>query len=478
MARSITVAGGKHRQRRLSLVAGLALVGATAPTSVAGPATAPNHFASRPDLTPPLVNVTTPANGTEPGYILLAPHGPGAQSGPLMVDDTGRPVWSMPVGDGNRLFAMDTKEQVYQGNPVLTWWQGSPQVGYGSGQYVVMDQSYHQIATIRAGNGLDADFHDLVITPRNTAVLLAYRAVQRDRPIVEGVVQEVDIPTGKVLFEWHSLDHVGVEESTVPAPSSGPYDYFHINSVDLDSQGNLLVSARHTDTLYKVDRATGNIDWRLGGRHSDFAVPPEASFARQHDGRWRSNGEISVFDNASDAPGPPSRALVLAVDERAKSVRLRAGFANPDGATSVTQGDNQLFPDGHAFVGWGSQPSYSEFDATGKPILGADFGSSMQSYRAYRFAWHGQPTDAPTVAVQRGPDGRPTAYMSWNGATEVTTWRLLVGPVPNQLHPFADAGRDGFETAVPLPGADPYAAVQALDRSGNVLGTSPAVRTS
>jgi hypothetical protein len=102
----------------------------------------------------------------------------------------------------------------------------------------------------------------------------------------------------------------------------------------------------------------------------------------------------------------------------------------------------------------------------------------MQSYRAYRFAWHGQPTDAPTVAVQRGPDGRPTAYMSWNGATEVTTWRLLVGPVPNQLHPFADAGRDGFETAVPLPGADPYAAVQALDRSGNVLGTSPAVRTS
>lgn len=460
----------------IALLVGTALPGASAPVLGTAEPPEPHHFVTRPDLSPPVVRIDTPANGTEPGGIFLAPHGTAAQSGPMIVDDQGQPVWVKPVGDGDQLFTMDFKAQTYRGEPVLTWWQGAPRPGYGEGEYVVLDRSYRQIATVRAGGGLRADLHEMVITPRDTALLIAYHTVQRERPVVEGVIQEIDIATGEVLFDWRSLDHVALDESTVPEPEdpAAPYDYLHLNSVFEDASGDLLVSARHTDTIYQLDRETGAVQWRLGGERSDFAVDPDAVFARQHDARWQPDGTMSLFDNASSEPGPTSRALVLAVDQQARTVGVVRQFAHPGGGTSVSQGDHQVLPGGGSFVGWGSQPEFTEFDANGEVVLHGSFGDGMPSYRAFRLPWTGTPTDTP-VAALREDGGVSTVYASWNGATEVRTWRVLAGPAPDQLRPVAEVGKTGFETSAALPAPEEYAAVEALDADGQVLSRSEPV---
>ncbi|MER7013211.1 arylsulfotransferase family protein [Saccharopolyspora sp. NPDC000359] len=452
----------------LALLVATALPGASAPPE-------PDQFVTRPDLSPPVVRIDTPAHGTEPGSIFLAPHGTATQSGPMIIDDTGEPVWFQPVGDGAGLFTMDFKAQTYQGQPVLTWWQGEPHPGYGEGEYVVLDRSYQQIAAVRAGGGLRADLHEMVITPRDTALLIAYRTAQLDRPVVEGVVQEVDIATGEVLFDWRSLDHVAVDESTAPLPEdpAKPYDYFHLNSVTEDAAGNLLISARHTDAIYQLDRATGQVRWRLGGKRSDFAVDPGAVFARQHDARWHPDGTMSLFDNAASEPGPTSRALVLAVDQQARTAHVVREHPNPGSPTSVSQGNHQVLPGGNSFVGWGSQPEFTEFDETGEVALHGSFGDDMPSYRAFRLPWTGTPTEPPVAALR--DDGTPAVYASWNGSTEVRSWRVLTGPTPDQLTPVLDVPKTGFETAADLPAAEAYAAVEALDANGQVLARSEPV---
>jgi hypothetical protein len=171
---------------------------------------------------------------------------------------------------------MDFKLQRYGGEPVLTWWEGE-HTGYGQGEYVLMDASYREVARVRAGNGLQGDHHEFIINPEDTALFDIYHRVpmdlsdmggEADSTVLDGIVQEVVIETGEVLFEWHSLDHVGIDE-TYAKPTKSPrpsLDYFHINSIDVDSDGNLLVDSKGTFTVYKIDRKSGEVMWRLGGK--------------------------------------------------------------------------------------------------------------------------------------------------------------------------------------------------------------------
>ncbi|MFC4001881.1 arylsulfotransferase family protein [Prauserella oleivorans] len=472
-------------------IAGVVL--ATACSLVAAPHAAAQEqlgwqFVTEPDLHPPLVDTITPANGTLPGGIFIAPlpqGQPSGQPGPLIVDDQGQPIWFAPSPAG--VAVQDFKAQTYQGKPVLTWWQGSVVVppGYGEGEAVIMDQSYRQIATVRTGNGVRADLHDFVITPRDTALLLAYRTVPMDLTpvggpadgsVYEGVVQEVDIATGRVLFEWNSLEHVGIDESFVPVSQDPavPWDYFHINSVAEDGDGSLLISARNTHAVYQLNRDTGAVNWRLGGKRSDFRMGPGTGFEWQHDARRRPDGTITLFDNGAGGAKDRSRAITLWLDETARTAQLARDLPRADPVLSPNMGNHQVMPGGHAFVGWGGGPGYTEYAADGSVALHAEIADGMRSYRAYRKTWVGQPADDPEVAGVTDTDGGTDVYASWNGATEVATWRVLAGNGPIALEPVADAARVGFETEVDLPAAARYVAVEALDSEGNVLGRSPA----
>jgi hypothetical protein len=318
--------------------------------------------------------------------------------------------------------------------------------------------------------------------------LTAYVPTQRDLSPIggpedgavwDGIAQELDLETGEVIFEWRSLDHVGVEETyrQPPQDPSTPLDYFHINSIDIDFDGNLLISAKGTSAVYKVERESGEVLWRLGGKESDFEMGSGTRIAYQHDARRQRDGTITIFDNgASPKVHEQSRGIVVELDMDAMSATLVREFSHPNELLSTSQGNVQLLPNANLFVGWGSAPFFSEYSNEGELLFDAQLLGDGQSYRAFRFPWSGHPSDNPAVAVEQGPDDKVTLYVSWNGATEVESWQVLAGSTPNQLKPIGSAPRRGFETTVVVHTAEPYVAVQAKSASGRVLGTTKAVK--
>jgi hypothetical protein len=429
-------------------------------------------FHSRPDLHPSEIVIETEKSDVAPGYVFFAPKKKVRQRGPLIVDNDGHAVWFNPL----KLGATDFRVQRYRGQPVLTWWQGKSNFGIGKGDYVIMDDTYRVIATVRAGNGLSGDEHEFQLTPQGTALITVYTSVPGDLSsvggpkkgaIMDSVLQEIDVATGRVVFEWHSVGHVGIDDSywklRKVKGKYPPYDYFHINSIELEPDGNLLVSARNTHALYEIDHRSGRVVWRLGGKESDFKMGAGTVFNWQHDARRQADGTISVFDDgAFPKVEDHSRALILRPDLANKTVTLVHAYVSPEKLLARHQGGMQVLPDGHVFVGWGSEPYFTEFAPEGDVVYHAHFGKNQDSYRAYRFEWVGHPRDRPRLAISGG-----NAYASWNGATEVARWRLVSGGKT-----VAEADRRGFETALELPKDVNTVSAQAVDDDGHVLGTS------
>jgi hypothetical protein len=487
----VSVGAQTLTRRRLIASAGVALaaygVGRTGLANAASNPDAPaGLFVSRPDLTPPVATVTVDDPSASPGFTFIAPL-TGTSVGPLIIDGPGQPVWFKPLSSG--VSATAFRVQTYRGKQVLTWWQGATNAdGWGSGEYHVVNSAYADVARVRATNGLQGDLHEFVITSQNTALIPAYSQRTEDLSIyggptngtvVEGVVQEIDIATGRLLFEWRSRDHVGLEESLVTYPTAGNvFDYFHLNSIAVAADGNLLISARHTSTVYKIDRRTGAIIWRLGGKRNNFAIGAGAAFEFQHHVRSHANAGLTVFDNGGNGIASPelvSRALSLVVNEQAKTAKLAHAYANPADGLASKMGSVDLLSDGGIFVGWGALPEVSEFAPGGALRYRAALPSGVISYRAHKSEWLATPKTKPSVAVRRNSDGSADVYVSWNGATEVAAWSLLGGATSGRLSKILTSRRNGFETHVQLPSAPAYVTVAAVDRTGATLATSSAV---
>jgi hypothetical protein len=444
-------------------------------------------FVSRPDLHPPEVSVGAHSPAQAPGEVMLAPYGVLAQTGPMILDGEGRLVWFDPLSPP--LSAANLQVQQLAGAPVLTWWQGLITIhGFGLGVDVIDDTHYRTIAEVRAGNGDAADLHDFQITPQGTALITAYQAVHcdlaavggsTDSAVTDSLLQEIDIRTGLVMFEWTSLDHVALSASYSSAAgttAAWPFDFFHLNSINVDPDGTLLVSSRNTWAAYDVDPATGQVLWALGGRHSTYLEGHGAATAYQHDVRPDGPGAYTVFDNGgSPQVHAQSRGVVLAVNAQTGTVSVREQFVHPGlPLLADSQGSLQALPGGDWFVGWGQEPYLSEFSPSGALLFDAHLPRGYESYRALSFPWSATPTSLPALAVRRGPGGRASAYASWNGATGVMRWELLEGDSPSSLARIGSVARTGFETAIPLE-LDRFAAVRALGSGGAVLGTSAAV---
>jgi len=399
------------------------------------------------------------------GFVFLAPSSGPGQRGAMIADNAGELVWFKPVVDKAMT---DFKVQQLHGRPVLTWWEGKATGGIGDGKWVVLDTSYREIARFSAARGLPGDLHEFQISPEGTALVTSNELrASANGHVVGGVVQELSLPSGRLLWEWRSLDRVPVAETEIRAKPGPRFDYFHINSIDVAPDGNLIVSGRNTWAAYKVERHSGRVLWRLGGKRSTFSLGAGARFEWQHDVREHRGGLVSVFDNAAaPAEEPRSRALLLSLDEKRKRVSLVRAYAHsPQLVLSHFLGNTQLLPNGDVFVGWGGSPYITEFAHGGATLFDARLPPGGQSYRAFRFPWSAHPSDRPALAAQGG-----AVYASWNGATGVAAWRLLEDGTATGTVP-----RNGFETKLAPSAHARTVAVAALDASGAILATSVAV---
>jgi hypothetical protein len=452
------------------------------------PTGTPQTFVSRPDIAISRVRIDKGAPTAAGGLVFVAPRRGIGMDGLELLDGNAQLVWFRPLPKG--VGATDFRPETYHGRPVLTWWEGKSSGGHGYGVGRIFDTSYRPVATVHAGNGYQADLHEFELTGAGTAFVTIYRVVRADLRsvggpadglVLDGVAQEVEVGTGRVLFEWHSLGSVPLSDSYQNAPKTSHevFDYFHINSVGSDGAGNVLVSGRATHTLYELDPRTAAMHWRLGGKRSTLTVGDGVAFHSQHDAKWIGPTTISLFDNGAGVGGnrhPSSRAIVLHVDRDAGKATLLQAFVEPHGRLFASQGNIEQLPNGDWFVGWGEGSYATQFAADGRVRLDLAYASGS-SYRAYRAPWAGRPTDVPAAAVTH--DDGLTVHVSWNGATAVARWQVLAGPTSDALAPTGKpVRRAGFETAIALASPAAFVAVEALDASGRVLARSRPVQAA
>jgi hypothetical protein len=394
-------------QRRLQMLIGaVTLVVGAALIALVGVSVA---SAATPTSPPPVTILTSSPFVAQGGDFFISPFGDASTyaNGPEIIDSLGNVVWFKAVPAGEE--ASDFRVQTYNHQPVLTFWQGTGLGGLSTGTDYIYNDRYQQIATVNAGNGLSADGHEFLITPQNTALILSYTTATAnltsiggpaDQTVINGVVQEINIATGQVLFQWNSEDHVPFSQSEQPLPASAstPWDWFHINAVKLDTNGNLLIDARDTWTTYEVNPQSGNIIWQLGGKDSSFklvAGPGQVLdsageiFAWQHDPEALGNGVYTFFDN--DSAGTPllpySRAVTVRLNPQSRTATLLASDNQPEGLSAPSQGNAQTTQDGNLVVGWGALPYFSEFSRSGSLLFNAEFPAGVNTYRAYQAQW-------------------------------------------------------------------------------------------
>src|SRR4051794_9058497 len=491
------------RTSRAVLAAALACLVTTAfPAAAPAADEGTASFVTAPKLTPPLLTVNRSSRGQAPGFIFAAifqnkffTEPLVGQGGPMILDNQGRYVW-LKAAAKSAPDTLNLQVQTYQGKPALTYWNGTvSNTGEMLGSWHVLNDRYKEIAKIGPIiDGWQPSGHEFMITKSGTALTTGYRYLQHrdlsskgggtDQTLLDSGVLEFDIKTGKIVKAWSADDHIPMSDGVPPANPNNPaaYDPWHINSIDVDKDGNWLVSMRNTWAIYKINPTDGAIIWTLGGKSSSFTIPDNVAFAFQHDARWQPNGEISLFDNDCCAfipqpsgppkPAPPihgsqSRGMQIKVDETNKTVSLVTENKLYD-LISGTQGNRQVLGNGNVMLGWGQQPFFSEFSKAGKLLLSVRLPDPDESYRVYRYAWKGNPGGKPLAAAR--PAGKGTrVYASWNGATEVAAWRIWGGRSSRKLKVVAGGvTKGGFETSKSIKSGGPIVKVQALNSKGRV----------
>ena len=461
------------------------------------------HFVTEPVLTPPRITINKtsrrargngdvlmtplPSPVVHPGSnntVTINPVGPG---GPMIFDASGRLIWFRQLKAPE--VAANLRLQRYKGRQVLTWWEGTvTPSAFGVGGGVIANRSYNVIKVVHSGNGYPMDLHEFELTRDGDALFTIYSPIRVHlpgtpegtlSPLLDSIVQEVDMKTGLVVWEWHSYGHIPLDTSQATPQNSASFDAFHINAIQDLKKDRILISARDTSAIYKVDRATGRILWTLGGKGSDFRLGPGAQFYFQHNAHQLSNSRIGMFDDGAGPPqlNPFSRGLILQLNKRRHKATLVRQFARSGTTSAQSEGSMQRLPGGNVFVGFGSEPFFSEFSPRGKLLLDGSLPQDDGTYRTYRFPWSATPKTSPAVVAQRS-GSTVSVFASWNGATEVAKWQVLAGPSAGSLSRVASARTQDFETKVDVSSSAGFFAVRALDSKGRVIGRSAAVPVS
>jgi hypothetical protein len=280
-----------------------------------------------------------------------------------------------------------------QPNGMITYYDESSVFFYGMNSAFAIIDSFH------CGNGYLTDVHELKILPNGHFLLIGDDYEQMDMSqIVPGgdpqarvvgmIIQELD-QNKNVVFQWRSWDHFNITDATSDINLLSPtIDYAHINAIELDTDGNILISSRHLDEITKIDRQTGEIIWRLGGKNNQFQfINDNIGFSHQHDIRRLSNGDISMFDDGNlHSNTAPSRAVEYKLDEINKTATLVWSYSNSPGEYSSAMGNVQHLSNGNSLIGWGmGSPAITEVTPSGHKLFELTLAPDIYSYRAFKF---------------------------------------------------------------------------------------------
>lgn len=353
---------------------------------------------------------------------------------------------------------------------------------------------------MRAENDLDGDYHEFSITPDDTALITAYTKVPWDLTsrgrengfIWDCVFQELDVTTNRLLFEWRASEHLNFEDMAVDSwtdwtgTEDDPWDWFHLNSVEKDVQGNYLISARYTNAITYISGQGGDVLWNLGGKNGDFTDLAEGNATHivdPHMARWADNGTaITFFDNIAfwsyEKDKQQTHAIKIALNLETHVAKSLAEFVHPKGIFAESEGSIQHLDSGNYLVGYGSAPVYTEFSAHGEFLCDTHYaplqaekatlmGLPRHAYRTYKHHWVGFPEEPPKVKLEG-----QQLFVSWNGATEVRSWKLDGRKLPrNSWSSLGTYAKDDFEVAMKLQKSKfPDYRITAIDGHGSPLG--------
>jgi hypothetical protein len=337
------------------------------------------------------------SNHPEPGDVFLSPFRNILPGHLVIVDNLGNPIFY------RRLPAPSTDFK-RQPDGRLTYFAQSFQGSLP--KFYALDESYAVVDSFATGNGYRTDSHDLQLLPGGHALLMSYdpQRVRMDTVVAGGrtnalvtglILQEIDAAKN-VVFQWRSWDHFKITDANSPSAPliAAAIDYVHGNAIELDLDGNLLLSSRHMNEITKIDRQTGEIIWRMGlhAKNNQFTfVNDTRSFSHQHDIRRLPSGHLTLFDNGN-ALVPPlySRAVEYEVDEVAKRATRVWEFRNTPDTYGSFMGNVQRRPGGGTMIGWGGtdpDPKLTDLHADGTKAFELGMVGGTWTYRAFRFPW-------------------------------------------------------------------------------------------
>jgi hypothetical protein len=362
---------------------------------------------------PPITVLTHAEVGAPtPGYYLV-----NSSTYAMVLDTNGTPVW---YARGSSIVDVDSPE------PNLISFSPNDTTPYGWSDTVRFE--LHALSSLTtttlAAAGSPTDAHELRRLPNGDWLLFSYvvrndvdltglSTFGADENMADCVVQEIDAEDN-LVWSWTASEHVDpVRESLEQVKNTingeTVVDPLHCNSVDVDEDGNLLISLRHANAVFYVERDSGEVEWKLGGTpynkdgadHITVTSDPEGSFNVQHDARFGANGDVTLFDDHGATTGF-ARAVEYAIDHDTGTASVVWEFLGS--AESEAEGSFRRYPDGHSVIGWGALVSnpraLTEVDASGSDVLDVSLPSQV-SYRAIKV-----PPSALDIDLLRATAGR------------------------------------------------------------------------
>jgi hypothetical protein len=397
-------------------------------TALDGPMIMPNGVSVPGNF--PLIDITINDN-PDPSYIFLDNRTSGSNSYSVIFDNTGSPIWYLQTSDGRRNMKV-------QHNGVLTM------LGTGGYRFVGLDTHYREIASYRPVNGYSTDEHELQVLEDGRYLLIGLRhetvdmtqylpGANSNASVGQTIIQEFT-PEGDLIFQWRAWDNFDVRDVHLDNPTRPIFRFPHMNAIDIDEDGHILLSSRYISEVTKINRDTGEIIWRLSGipKNNDFTYvnDPLNGPRNQHSIRHTGNGRYLLFDNGTLHTPVVSRAVEYELDLDAMTATLVWEFRETPDVYSHYMANTQRLPNGNTLINWavGSLPKLTEVRPDGTKAFEMNWVDHYEAYQVWRCPWQGIALK-PNLIIETPPDNITLLFNKF-GDPNVDYYRIYGGTTP------------------------------------------------